>query len=64
MNNKTAVLISTTIGLIVTGIITVISNFQGLWVTILIPVLGVVNEICNIVLEYFANKEVKNVSKK
>lgn len=64
MNNKTAVLISTVIGLLITGIITVISNFNGLWVSITIPVLGVMNEVCNVILEYFANKEVKDVSKK
>lgn len=59
MSNKTAVLISTVIGLVITGIITTISNFEGLWVTISIPILGVLNEICNIILEFFANKETK-----
>lgn len=59
MSNKTAVLISTVIGLVITGIITTISNFEGLWVTISIPILGVLNEICNIILEFFANKEAK-----
>lgn len=59
MSNKTAVLISTVIGLVITGIITTISNFEGLWVTISIPILGVLNEICNIILEFFANKEGK-----
>lgn len=59
MTNKKAVLISTIVGLVITGIITTISNFNGLWVTIAIPLLGVANEMANIVLEYFANKENK-----